>query len=113
MQSKSIDEIIKISVQNDLYLKLIHQLNKDFAGIIDMAIPENTKPVQLKEILVKNLEYLLQQSVVNYQNLLYKIDVSEKKIASIITEKKEEYLESVTLLILQREWQKVWFRNKL
>ncbi|MFD0965145.1 hypothetical protein [Pseudofulvibacter geojedonensis] len=113
MQLKSVDEIIKHSVCNGLYLQMIRQLNKDFESIIDKAIPENTEPNQLKRILSENLEYLLKSDVAAYQNLLYKIDVSEKKITSITTETIDEYVELVTLLVLQREWQKVWFRNKL
>ncbi len=113
MLLKSIGEIIANSIENDLYVKLIHQLNKDFTGIIDIAIPEAIEPIRLKLMLSEKIAYLLLHDLVAYQHLLYRIDVSEKKLTSIVTDKTEEYIEAVLFLILSREWQKVWFRNKL
>lgn len=113
MNITTVDELLAIAQNETLYEALIHQLNKDFSGIIDLAIPLSLAPIELKNILSKHIEYLLLKDIAGYQNLLYRIDISEKKIKSIETTKIESYVESVVFLILKREWQKVWFRNKL
>jgi len=113
MNLVNIDELLKFAQSEELYLALIHQINKDFSGVIDTAIPENSNPTQLKEVLVKNIEYLLLKDPAGFQNLLYRIDVSENKIKAISTNKTNEFVEVICYLILKREWQKVWFRNKL
>mgnify|MGYP003608609202 FL=1 len=47
-----------------------------------------------------------------YLNLLYIIDVSEEQIKKLDGSDVFKLSEDVTFLILKREWQKVWFRNK-
>jgi L-lysine 2,3-aminomutase len=56
---------------------------------------------------------LIQNKFSDYLNLLYIIDVSEEKIKGLSGTDTHELSEQVTFLILKREWQKVWYRNKL
>jgi len=55
----------------------------------------------------------LQEKFNDYLNLLYIVDVSEEKIKQLDGSDAIQLSEQVTFLILKREWQKVWFKNKL
>ena len=55
---------------------------------------------------------LIQYKFTEYLNLLYIIDVSEQEIKKLDGSDLVFLAEQVAFLILKREWQKVWFRNK-
>lgn len=108
------DDLIVEAETLDLYTKLIQQLNKDllFANIgleFDLA----TLPLSLKLILQEKVLFLLESKFTDYLNLLYIVDVSESQIKQMDGANLGEISEKVTFLILKREWQKVWFKNKL
>lgn len=107
------DELVAEANALKLYKKLIIQLNKDllFANI-DLEFNEDTLPTSLKLVLQDTVFNLLQNRFSDYLNLLYQVDVSEKKIKSLDGEDAIQLSEDVTFLILQREWQKVWYRAK-
>lgn len=100
--------------QLNLYRNLIQQLNKDllFANI-NLEFDEQVLPTSLKLILHETIYKLIQERFTDYLNLLYIIDVSEEKIKQLDGSDTLQLSEEVTFLILKREWQKVWFRNKL
>lgn len=96
-----------------LYIKLIEQLNKDFNlanETIDIIL--SASPIDLKIQLHEKIYYLIQHKFAEYLNLLYIIDVSESDIKKLDGSDLVELAEQVSFLILKREWQKVWFRNK-
>jgi len=96
-----------------LYKKLIIQLNKDLLlANVDLEFDEETLPTSLKLILQDMVFNLIQNKFSEYLNLLYIVDVSEIKIRSIDGDDTLKLSEDVTFLILQREWQKVWYKNK-
>ncbi len=64
--------------------------------------------IQLQEKIYK----LIQYKFAEYLNLLYIIDVPEEQIKKLDGSDLVELSEQVAFLILKREWQKVWFRNK-
>ncbi|WP_108868113.1 hypothetical protein [Aquimarina aquimarini] len=103
-----IDEIS----ESDLYPNFLIQLQKDLgrAGI-DYCI-KSKAPRDLFSEIAHVLLDKLQNAFNEYLNLLYAVDVSEAKVRAIDSENSEDIAEHVTYLILQREWQKVWFRNK-
>lgn len=107
------EELIAEANTLKLYKKLIVQLNKDllFANI-DLEFNEETLPTSLKLVLQETVLHLIQHKFSDYLNLLYQVDVSEQKIKSLDTEDVVKLSEDVTFLILQREWQKVWYKNK-
>ncbi|WP_426432174.1 hypothetical protein ACPX19_06335 [Winogradskyella sp. HB-48] len=107
------DELVAEANALKLYKKLIIQLNKDllFANI-DLEFNEDTLPTSLKLVLQDTVFNLIQNRFSDYLNLLYQVDVSEKKIKSLDGEDAIQLSEDVTFLILQREWQKVWYRAK-
>tara|TARA_R110002124_G_scaffold103270_1_gene252043 strand:+ start:6778 stop:7128 length:351 start_codon:yes stop_codon:yes gene_type:complete len=97
----------------NLYKKLIVQLNKDllFANI-DLEFDKETLPISLKLVLHETIFRLIQNKFSDYLNLLYIIDVSELKIRALDGNDMVKLSEDVTFLILQREWQKVWYKAK-
>ncbi|PHS60677.1 MAG: hypothetical protein COB12_12920 [Flavobacterium sp.] len=107
------DEIITQSETLQLYHKLILQLNKDFQrAAITEAFLETVSPSELKSKLQEIVFDLYQNHNSEYLNLLYIIDVSEKKIKNIEGKDMVEISKQITYLILLREWQKVWFKEK-
>jgi hypothetical protein len=112
-QLKTVDEILITSEGLQLYYKLILQLNKDFQrAAIDEVFLETISPSDLKIKLHEIIFQLLQNHYSEYLNLLYIIDVSEDKIKKIKEEDAVEISEKIAYLILLRQWQKVWFKDK-
>ena len=111
---KNIDSLLSEAESLMLYSKLISQLNKDF-NLANEAIdiPEQTSADRLKTILHEKIYRLIQYKFAEYLNLLYIIDVSEEEVKKLDGSDISALSGQVAFLILKREWQKVWFRNKL
>ena len=108
------NDLIVEATDLNLYNKLILQLNKDLGlANIDLEFDQNVLPSSLKLILHETIYKLIQEKFMEYLNLLYIIDVSEKKIKLLDGNDAMQLSENVTFLILQREWQKVWFKNRI
>ena len=108
----SFKDLITEAESLQLYDKLIHQINKDFLlANIDLDFQEDILPSSLKYLLHEIIFNLIQQKFADYLNLLYIIDVSELKVKQLDGSDMLKLSEDVTFLILQREWQKVWFKN--
>ncbi|MBP6128669.1 hypothetical protein [Flavobacterium sp.] len=109
----SIDSLIEEAEEQDLYFKLIEQTNKDFAlANENIDIPLDIFPFELKLLIQEKIIKLINYKFAEYLNLLYIIDVSEDQIKKLDGSDFFKLSEDVTFLILKREWQKVWFRNK-
>src|SRR3970282_2963254 len=110
---KNTDSLLSEAEKEALYLKLIEQINKDFnlanEGIdFRMSISPEELKIQLHEKIYRMIQYKFAE----YLNLLYIIDVSEDQIKKLDGSDLVILAENVAFLILKREWQKVWFRNK-
>lgn len=109
----NIDVLISQAEEEHLYFKLIEQTNKDFALANEsIDIPLDIFPFEFKNLVHEKVLKLIQFKFAEYLNLLYIIDVSETEIKKLDGSDLVELAEQVTFLILKREWQKVWFRNK-
>lgn len=109
----SFSELILEAERYDLYNQLVKQLNKDLAlANIDLNFDEDILPSSLKLLLHEVVYKLIQERFADYLNVLYIIDVSEKKIKSLDGTDTLEMSEQVAFMILQREWQKVWYKNQ-
>jgi hypothetical protein len=98
----------------DLYLKLISQLNKDFEMVgLENTFDVNYSPNDLVKKLQEQLIDLIRTDFDTYANLLYRIDVSELALKKLDNLPIENLTLQVTYVVLKREWQKVWFKNKL
>ncbi|NDI97963.1 hypothetical protein GWA97_02630 [Flavobacterium sp. LaA7.5] len=107
------DLLLSEAQKEQLYIKLVEQLNKDFTlanELLDFAV--DITPIDLKLGLREKIYTLIQHRFAEYLNLLYIIDVSEKEIKALNGGDITELSEQVAFLILKREWQKVWFRNR-
>lgn len=110
---QNIDALITQAEEEHLYFKLIEQTNKDFAlANENIDIPLDIFPFELKNIVQDKILKLIDHKFAEYLNLLYIIDVSESEIKKLDGSDVFKLSEEVTFLILKREWQKVWFRNK-
>lgn len=109
----SYNAIIEKAESHHLYNKLIIQLNKDLTlGLVDLELDLDILPTSLKYVLHEKLQDLIDKNYETFLNLLYIIDVPEERINSIQANSTFEFANEVTFLIVQREWQKVWFKNK-
>lgn len=110
---KNTDLLLQEAEKETLYLKLIEQMNKDF-NLANEAVdfPLSLLPEELKLQLHEKIYRLIQCKFAEYLNLLYIIDVSEEEIKKLDGSDLVILAEQVAFLILKREWQKVWFRNK-
>ncbi|MEM6722352.1 MAG: hypothetical protein AAF611_23705 [Bacteroidota bacterium] len=109
-----IEELLSEASKEALYEKLIIQLNKDFTlANIEETFPADISPESLKKELHAIVYQLIQEKFAAYLNLLYIMDVSEAKIKALDGSDVVELSEQVAFLMLKREWQKVWFKNKL
>ena len=107
------DSLLSEAEKENLYLKLIDQINKDF-NLANEGIdfPQSTTPHDLKVQLYEKIYRLIQYKFAEYLNLLYIIDVPEETVKQLDGYDLVELSEQVSFLILKREWMKVWFRNK-
>ncbi|MFD1062855.1 hypothetical protein ACFQ1Q_06315 [Winogradskyella litorisediminis] len=95
-----------------LYKKLIIQLNKDLLyANVDLEFDIEVLPTSLKYLLREEIFNLIQNKFSDYLNLLYIVDVSEAKVRNLASDDTAKLSEEVTFLILQREWQKVWYKS--
>jgi len=108
------DLLLSEAERENLYQKLIEQLNKDFNFANEpIDFPQSTLPNELKVQLHEKIYRLIQYKFAEYLNLLYIIDVPEESVKQLDGSDLVELSEQVAFLILKREWMKVWFRNKL
>lgn len=107
------DLLFEEAQKESLYLKLIEQLNKDFNLANEgVDFPLSISPEELKVQLHEKMYRMIQYKFAEYLNLLYIIDVWEDQVKKLDGSDLVILAEQVSFLILKREWQKVWFRNK-
>lgn len=105
--------LLEEAEKESLYFKLIEQINKDFNLANEgIDLPKSISPEELKIQMHGKIFRLIQYKFAEYLNLLYIIDVSEDQIKKLDGSDLVILSENVAFLILKREWQKVWFKNK-
>ncbi len=96
-----------------LYKKLVVQLKKDFGlANIPIDLSDDVSPEDLQTFLHEKIYYLILEKFTDYLNLLYVIDVPEKAFKQIQVTDVVEVAEQVSFLVLRRELQKVWLKEK-
>src|SRR6478672_7468550 len=105
------DDLLSEAEKEQLYSKLIDQINKDF-NFANEAIdfPKSTNAYELKVQLHEKVFRLIQYKYAELLNLLYIIDVPEDNVKQLDGSDAVELSEQIAFLILKREWMKVWFR---
>lgn len=110
---ETIQELLSLAEAEELYKKLVLQLNKDLAyANTELSFEPDIKPQKLKRDLHELVYVLVNERFADYLNLLYIIDVSETKVRQLDGSDLVKLSEQVTFLILKREWQKVWYKNR-
>ena len=108
-RSKSLTELNAVLVDAGFNRKILEQLRKDFVQLeleIDIDDPDVISQMQF------HLDKLLESSMEKLMNLLYRIDISERKIIEFREQDPHmPYRDVLTFLIIQREAQKVMFRQ--
>ncbi len=112
-ENKNVLQLLNQIQKDDLLKKLIQQINKDLQLVgVDYNLNENSTPknvvINLKELLID----LINNKFSDYVNLLYRIDIPEKQIIELQGLELNILTEKVAILILRKEWQKVWFKNR-
>ncbi|HSD15446.1 MAG TPA: hypothetical protein VLB74_12415 [Flavobacterium sp.] len=108
------DLLLSEAQKEALYVKLVEQINKDFTFANETVdFPVAITPIDLKVQLHEKIYRLIQHKFAEYLNLLYIIDVPEDQVKKLDGSDLVDLSEQVVFLILKREWQKVWFRNRL
>lgn len=108
------ENLLSEAEKENLYLKLIEQINKDFNFANEpIDFPQSTSPNELKIQLHEKVYRLIQYKFAEYLNLLYIVDVPEDQVKKLDGSDLVALSEQVAFLILKREWMKVWFRNRL
>jgi len=79
-----ITQNLTVCLENNVLISIINQLNKDFAQsnvALDLSI--SATPSEITELLVNKVTYLLTSNETDIRSLLYRIDVSERKIKAL------------------------------
>ena len=104
MELSVLNTTLKATVSEEMYLKIVAQLEKDFvmSGIqYDFA---NLTPDELLISLKEVVEELLSKEYGTFLNLLYRMDIPESAISFTEEEEVENHL---VKLFLKREYLKV------
>ncbi len=106
-------ELLEVAQKEQLYKKLLLQLKKDFElANVPINIPLDISPQELKSTIHEKIYFLIVEKFDKYLNLLYVVDISEKEVKKIAPTDAVDIASDVSFLLLKREWQKVWFKNK-
>ena len=109
MELEVLNKTLDTTLNQDMYLKLIEQIQKDFvmSGIqydfLDLS------PQELMNSLYEIIEELLSKEYATLLNLLYRTDIPESSIRNQETDDIQQYLVE---LIVKREFLKVKMRMK-
>ena len=88
---------------------LVQQLNKELA----IDLPEKISFDELQNRLAVHINDLIQHHFENLVSLLYRIDVSEAKIKSLLQQQpNEDAAKIIAALIIERQIQKIKTRNQ-
>ena len=89
--------------------ELVLQLNKELA----IELPEKISFEELQNKLAAHINYLIQHHFEKLVSLLYRIDVSEAKIKSLLQQQpNEDAAKIIADLIIERQLQKIKTRQQ-
>lgn len=94
--------------------QLKHQLNKDFYRAVNVEIvPSDATFLEIISSIEIELKKIVENNPSKLSVLLYLIDIQETEVDQNLKENPNQMIEVLTYLILKRECQKVYFKNKL
>ncbi|MFD2100741.1 hypothetical protein [Flagellimonas iocasae] len=106
-------QLLEVAQKEQLYKKLVLQLKKDFElANVPIKLATDISPDELKTLLHEKVYVLIVEKFDQYLNLLYVVDIPESEVRKIAPADAVDISAEVSFLLLKREWQKVWFKNK-
>lgn len=106
-------QLLEVVQKEQLYKELVLQIKKDFElANVPIKLTADISPEELKTILHEKVYVLIVERFEQYLNLLYVVDIPESEVRKIVPSDAVDISAKVSLLLLKREWQKVWFKNK-
>jgi hypothetical protein len=110
-KAHSSDSLLVIVSENGLYPDLLSQIKKDFElSGLSISINKNISVDELLLDLYKQIRQLIEINFSGYLQLLYRVDVPENMMQSPEVQYIDEFSKKATFLILNREWEKVYYR---
>src|SRR5690606_11762092 len=110
---QSTQEVLQAATKEDHYKQLIAQINKDLKlANLDCEFEDGISAVDLKNELCELVFHCINQTFTDYLNLLYIADVSEEQIKTLDGSELVLLTEDVVFLLLKREYQKVWYKQR-
>ncbi|MFC5047391.1 hypothetical protein ACFSTE_07305 [Aquimarina hainanensis] len=104
----AITDVFSEAEKLQLFAKLVTQCQKDiFRAGIDYEIPEQLNPEQFFGVIKELLRDLMNYDFSSFLNLLYAVDVSEKKIKAFSSIVVDDIAVYASFLLIEREWQKI------
>ena len=107
------NEVLTLANESKLLSDLKHQIEKDFGlANISLKLPLKFDAQTFVSTIREKVYYLMIEHFSEYLNLLYVVDIPESQFMQIEITDAVEVADQMTFLILKREYQKVWYRNK-
>lgn len=106
--------ITQINTQASYLAQLVEQIDKDIrlAGIESDEFTDIDSPEKLAENLYRFVDILISKYQESFNNFMYRVDIHEKDIYTLQQPNLEDLIENICLLIIKRELQKIYFRQK-
>ena len=99
--------------EKEMLPHIIRQINKDLQlSGYQYEIDEKSTAQQLITDLGNIIQKLLHTDFSGLLNLFYRMDITESLLLKMMNESPEDLTPNLTLLVLKKEWMKVWLRNK-
>lgn len=114
MESSEEVVLIKQIESTDFLEKLIQQINKD--ATLAGSNFNCDKNVSVKELIEKVYDFIYKLITTEfdiYLSFLYRVDIPEKTLKANEETQPALIAKQVAFMVLKREWQKVWLRNKI
>ncbi len=97
-------------------MEVSETISKDFdkAGLSSVITPDGIDNLeQLKKHLTRKITELMDTNYEKLINILYRIDINEKKLNDLFGSKNREFIPArLAELIIERQLQKISFRNR-
>lgn len=89
------------------------EIQKELQSILGLETTHTYTLQDLKELLAKHVNNLLQNDFEKLVNLLYRIDVSEKNLKELLAKNpKQDAGDIIAVLIIERQLQKIRSRQQ-
>ncbi len=107
------NEVLILANETTLLSDLKNQIEKDFGlANISLKLPLKFDAQTFVSAIREKVYHLMMEHFPEYLNLLYIVDIPESQFKQIAITDAVEVADQMTFLIIKREYQKVWYRNK-